>query len=65
MLSSTFGIRDKKLRQPALVRENWWLTFEKKDYQAGKTSYTAPSTEGEGLRNFGNVWLLGFPAALS
>lgn len=42
MLSSTFGIRDKKLRQPALVRENWWLTFEKKDYQAGKTLTLLP-----------------------
>lgn len=42
MLSSTFGIRDKKLRQPALVRENWWLTFEKKDYQTGKALTLLP-----------------------
>lgn len=42
VLSSTFGVRDKKLRQPALVRENWWLTFEKKDYQTGKTLILLP-----------------------
>lgn len=42
VLSSTFGIRDKKLRLSALVRENWWLSFEKKDYQTGKTLILLP-----------------------
>lgn len=41
VLSSIFGIRDKKLSQSALVRENWWLTFEK-DYQTGKTLIVLP-----------------------
>lgn len=36
MLSGTFGLRDKRLRQPALIRENSWLAFEKEVYQTGK-----------------------------
>jgi len=34
VVSSTVAL--KELRQPALIRKIWWLTFEMEDYQTGK-----------------------------